>query len=55
MERAPARPRGAAPHSRLGGTFDGGSWHGWLYSVAIYDRAPAAQEVKDLFMMGPTR
>jgi hypothetical protein len=39
----------------LGGTFEGAPWRGWVYLVAIYDRALAAEEVQALYQRGPQR
>jgi hypothetical protein len=39
----------------LGGTFEGAPWRGWVYLVAIYDRALGADEVRALFARGPQR
>jgi hypothetical protein len=37
----------------VGGSFDGAPWHGWLYRVAIYDRALAADEIATLARQPP--
>jgi hypothetical protein len=39
----------------LGGTFEGAPWRGWIFLVALYDRALSDGEVKDLFARGPRR
>jgi hypothetical protein len=54
---APVLPMWASGKNELGlgGTFEGASWRGWVYLVAIYDRPLGSDEVKALFMRGPQR